>query len=370
MRVAANLRGILRIRLRLHRSWAVAFVLITATVATQFPEAYPLWLRIVLGIAASLLFLLSISAHEFARSFMAISKGIPVKSVTLFAFVGVTNIPKEATLPSLELLIGATGLLSCLFVAGIFYGIYIVLVSAGSIIAAGLIQWLAFINLMLSFFSFIPAFPLDGGKILRALLWRASGNYSRATRISSWTGQGIGLLFIAGGIAVLIITRQWFVGLLLAFAGWGLRSAAVHGHRQAILLEILQSVTARDIMTKEYTLINQQLNLGQLVRDYVLVTGQHYFVVIDDAKLQGIATIHDMKSIPKGRWNSTRIGEIMTPASELKTAHPQQLAANLIEQMDELKINQVPVLENDKVIGIVTRDSLTRLVKTRAELGM
>lgn len=370
MGIATNLRRAFGVRIRLHYTWSVAFILTTAVVVTHFPEAYPLWQRITLGIAASLLFLISIIIREFTISATATVKGIRMKSVTLFVFGGISPIAKEPTLPVLELLLALAGLSSNLIIAGMFYTVYIALVTAGSVIIAGLIQWLAFISLMLAFFHFIPSFPLDGGRAVRALIWMVTGNYSRAARITSWTGRGIGLLLAVGGILALVMARQWFVGLLLAFTGWSLHTAAAWSRRQETLLEALQSITARDVMTREFPFISQQLNLGQLIRDYILVTGQRYFVIVDDAKFQGIVTIHNIKPIPKQRWDSTHIGEIMIPASELKAAHPGQSAASLLEQMDELGINRMPVLEEEKVIGVVARDSLIRLVKTRAELKM
>jgi len=360
---------ILRVRIRLHYTWAIAFVLITAVVVTQFPEAYPLWQRIALGIAASLLYFIAVYIREFVLSLVALGKGIPVKRVTLFSFGGVSRIAREATLPILELLLAVAGLLSNLIIAGIFYVAYIVLVTAGSIIIAGLIQWLAFIYFMLALFHFIPGFPLDGGRVLRALLWRATEDYDRATHIASWTGWGIGLLCITWGILALV-AGQWFVAILLAFMGWVLQSAVAQSRRQAALSKALQNIMAQDVMARECPIISQQLSLGQLVQGCILVTGQRYFVVADGDKLQGIVTMRNIKRIPKERWDSTLIGEIMTPASKLKSAQVEQPAVSLLEQMDELGINQIPVLEQDKVIGIVTRDSLIRLDKTRAELGM
>jgi len=370
VRSIASLGRTLGVRIRLHFTWYLAFVLIAAVVVTQFPEAYPLWQRIALGIAASLLFFVSVGIREFVLSYLAISRGAPLKRVTLFVFGGVAQITKESTRPILELLLAVAGLLSNLIIAAIFYGVYIVLVSTGSIMVAGLIQWLAFIYFMLALFHFIPAFPLDGGRLLRAVLWRATGDYDRVTRNATWTGWGVGLLFIVGGILILVFTRQWFVGILLAPMGWVLLLAAAQSRRQLVVREALQDIKAQDVMARECPLITPQLSLGQLVRDCILVTGQRYFVVVDEAKLQGVVTMRDIKSIPKGRWNSTRVDEIMTPASKLKIAHPQQSAAGLLEQMDEFGISQMPVLEEDKVIGIVGRDSLIRLVKTRAALGI
>jgi len=363
-----NLGQIFGIRIRLHYTWSIAFILIVAAVVTQFPEVYPLWQRMIVGIGGCLLFLIAISIRELVLTLLAISKGISVKRVTLFVFGGVPQITREGTVPVLELLLAAAGLLSNLLIAGMFYGVHVVLVNAGNIMIEGLIQWLAFICFMLALFHFIPGFPLDGGRVLRAILWRATGNYDRVTRIVSWTGRGIGLLLFVGGILLLIITQQWFVGILLAFPGWVLQSAAAQSHRQAVVGEALEGIMAGSTMSKECPFASPQVTISQLVQNCILVTGQRYFVVVDGVQLQGIVTMRSIKSIPKERWDSTRIGEIMTPASELRTAHPEQTARSVLEQMDELETNQMPVLEDDKVIGIVTRDSLIRTVKAWAEL--
>lgn len=368
MRSTPKLGRIWGVRIRLHYTWAIAFVLIAAAVVTQFSEAYPLWERILLGIAASLLFFIAVSIRELILNFIAIAKGITVKNVTLFIFGGVSQLTEEATSSTLELLLATAGLLTNLLIAGILYGIHIALVIAGNMTIDGIIQWLAFIFFMLVLFHLVPAFPLDGGKVLRALLWKATDRYDRVTLIASWVGWAIGLLFLVGGIMLLIITQQRFVGLLLAVSGWALLSAAAQSRRQAVRCEALQGITARDIMAMDYPFITQQLSLGQLIQDYVLATGLRYFVVVDEAKLLGIVTVRNIKRIPKKRWNSTSTGEIMIPASKLKTAYTEQPAVNLLEQMDNLEINQMPVLEEDKVIGVVARDSLIRLVKTRTEL--
>ena len=368
MRSTPKLGRILGVRIQLHYTWAIALVLIAAAVATQFSEAYPLWERILLGIAASLLFFIAVSTRELILNFMAIAKGISVKNITLFVFGGVPQLTEEATSSTLELLLATAGLLINLLIAGILYGAHIALVIAGNMMLDGIIQWLAFIYFMLVLFHLVPAFPLDGGRILRALLWRASGNYDRVTLIASWVGWAIGLLSLVSGIVLLITTQQRFAGLLLVVPGWTLLSAAAQSRRQALRHAALQGITARDVMTTDYPFITQQLSLGQLIRDYILVTGLRYFVVVDEAKLQGIVTMRNIKRIPKRRRDSTSIGEIMIPTSKLKTAHAEQPAINLLEQMDNLEINQMPVLEEDKVIGIVARDSLIRLVKTRTEL--
>jgi Zn-dependent protease len=221
-----------RMRVRLHYTWIVAVPLLTAGVVTQFSTEYVLWQRIILGIAASALFFLAIMIREFILSYIAVSKGITVNRITIFAFGGVREIAQESTLPSLELLMAVAGLLSNLIIGGIFSLAYFGLASTGNIIINVLIQWMAFICFMQAVFHFAPGFPLDGGRALRALLWKTTNNFGRATIITSWIGWGIGVLTTLGGIMILVTTQQWFAGVLMAFPGLVLQNAATHTRRQ------------------------------------------------------------------------------------------------------------------------------------------
>lgn len=237
MRSIPHLGRMFGVKVRLHYTWWVAVILLTAAVVTQFSTVYPLWQRIMLGIAASMLFFLAITIREFVLCFIATRKGIQVESVTLFAFGGVSQIAEEVPLPGLELLLAVAGLLSNLIIAGIFYVAYFGLAQTGNIIVDVLVQWLAFIFFMLALFHFIPAFPLDGGRVLRALLWKITDNYERVTRITSWIGWGIGVAFTIGGIVVLVTTmrttQQFFAGILLGFPGLVLQNAATHSRRES-----------------------------------------------------------------------------------------------------------------------------------------
>lgn len=368
MKTALSLGQIFGVRTRLHYTWLIAFVLTIAVVITQFSEAFYLWQRVIFGVVTYLLFLISVNMREFFVSFLAILNGIPVKRVNLFIFGGVPQITQESTRPSRELLLALVGLLANIIVAGIIYGVHIILVMAGDIIIAGITQWLAYIYLLLALFHFLPGFPLDGGRILRALLWKLTNNYGRATRIASWVGWFIGLFCILGGIQLLIVGQQWFTGLVLALVGWVLQSATTQSRRQAVMHEALQSFRAGDVINRECPLITEQLSLEQLIRDCLLVTAQRFFVVVDGARLQGAVTMRSIKKVPRARWGSTRIGEIMTPADGIRTAQAQQSAANLLKQMDDFGLEYMPVLEEDAVIGVATRDNLIRLGRILAEL--
>jgi len=371
LKLTPIINRMLGVRLRLHPTWAVAFILIIAMVVTEFPEAYPFWQRIILGIAASLLFFIAVGIREIILNFLAINRGIPLQRVTLFAIGGLPQIPKGDTRPLIELLMVTAGLLLNLMIAGTLYAVHSALVNTTNVIIDGLILWTAYLYFLLALFHFIPVLPLDGGRLLRVLLWKLTGDYDRATNIASWAGQGLAFLLIVGGILLLVLSRQWFNGLTLIFVGWVLYLAAVQSRRQTALREALQHIAARDMISGESPIIvTPQLTIGQLVRNCILVTGQRYFAVAEEGKLQGVVTVSDIRKVPKKRWNSTKISRAMTPAGQLRTASAQQSAASLLEQMDELGIKRMPVLENDEVIGVISRDSLNRLKKTRVELGI
>jgi len=372
MKSALNLGSIFSIPLRLHYTWFIIFSLITVSLVVYLPVPgfYPLWQRIAFGLVTSLLFFASIVIHELAHSFVAVRNNIPVKSITLFVFGGVSQITKEATKPRTELVMSVVGPLSSLILASIFYGVSILLVWAGELLAADMVRWLAAINTLLAVFNLIPGFPLDGGRVFRSIIWMGTGNYLKATRIATLTGRIIGYLFIAGGVVAMFVTREWVSGLWLAFIGWFLSNAATASYRQALLHDTLSGLTARDVMIRDCPFISPRLSLRQLIQDYILPGGHYCFVVAGDSELHGVITIHNVKSVPQKHWDTISVEEVMVPKSELKIAYPGQAASNLLEQIEGGNINQMPVVEDGRVVGMITRDSLTRFLRTRADLGM
>ena len=366
-----SLGKVFGIPLRLHYTWFIIFVVLTILLSLgYFPIAYPLWQRIVWGMITSLLFFASVVAHELAHSLVAVNKGIPVKSITLFIFGGVSQIGREAARPATELLIALVGPLCSLVLGGIFYGIGFLLQGADMLLVGTFIQWLAFINIVLALFNLIPGFPLDGGRVLRAILWHFTGSHKRATRIASLTGRGFGYLLIAGGIMIMFVTHDWFGGLWLAFIGWFLDNAASTSYRQELLHESLQRISAMEVMTADCPVVPHDLTLRQLIDGYVLPSGHSFFMVVDQGKLEGAITLHDIKAVPQQRWDITTVRESMTPAGKLKAVHPGQDALSILEQMDEGGINQIPVVMEGRVVGVIARDNLIRFLRARSELGM
>ena len=356
------------IRVRLHYTWIIAFILMTLVLQTQFSETYPMWQRLVLGMGGSLLFFVAVSIRVLVITSLTVSRGMSVENVTLFVLGGVYGGTRADTTPVYELLLAMAGLLSNLIVVGLFYAAYIGLLNTDNNVLASLILWLAYLYSILTIFHFIPAFPLDGGRAFRVLLWKLTSSYDRAARIARWTGMGTGIALLAWGILDMVLTRQYFVGVLLIFIGWVMLSAVRLGRNKAIMYEALKGVRVQDVMVIDYPFIDQHLTLKQLVHDYVLPTGQRYFVITEGAKLLGVVTMRDIRKVNKKRWDSTSVGEIMTPVSRLKTAYLKQTGVSLLGQMEDFRLARMPVLERDKVVGVVTRESVDRFVKVRTEL--
>jgi Zn-dependent protease/CBS domain-containing protein len=354
------------IPVRVHNTWFIAAALIVITLAITLRGLYPWWQNVILGIVASLLFFGSMCARALAQYAVATNRHMPVRSVTLYVFGGIPRITEQDARPAPEILMAITGPLSNLVIAGLFYTIFYVLTSLGGFQFAELIQWLFYFNIMIALFNITPAFPLDAGWILKAILQLTMKDYSRATRTAALVGQVIGFVLIAAGGLAVILSRDWFAGVATVVFGLFLEDAATVSQRQALIRDALRGMTAHDLMTDDYTPIKQQLTFA-LVREYIINSGQNCFVVVEDGKLRGIVTLGDTQISPK-LWGSTRISDIMTPAGLLKTAPPNQPAVDLLEQMDDYDIDQIPVTQNDKLIGMVTRERFFRFLKARAVL--
>ena len=354
------------IPVRMHNTWFIAGFLIILTLAITLRGLYPWWQNIMLGIIASVLFFGSMCCRALAQYAVATNRHMPVQSLTLYVFGSMPRITEQDTRPAPQILMAITGPLASFVIAGFFYTIFYVLASFGSFMFAELIQWLFYFNVMIALFNLIPALPLDGGWVLRAILQLTMKDYARATRIATLTGWIIGFIVIAAGIVAVVFARDWFAGVATAAFGWFLTDAATVSRRQALIRDALRGMRAQDLMTDDYTPIKQQLTFA-LVREYIINSGQQCFVVIEDGKLQGIVTLGDTQISPK-LWESTRISDIMTPAGLLKTTPPDQPAVDLLEQMDDYDIDQIPVTQDDKLIGMVTSERFFRFLKARAVL--
>ncbi len=372
MHTAWRIFKIFGIEVRIDSSWLIIFGLITWSLAGHyFPSQHPRWPHWqywLIGIATSLLLFSSVLAHELAHSLVARKRGEKVRSITLFLFGGVAEIAEEPKTPAREFVIALVGPLSSLVIAVIFFGLWVGIRGISEPIAA-LAKYLSLINLLLALFNMIPGFPLDGGRVLRAIVWKAIGDLKRATRIASTTGQGIAFLFIFFGIWQ-ILRGFFFNGIWIAFIGWFIHSAAVRGYRQILVKEMLKDVRAQDLMDTTFDTIDGSITVQELMEDYILKKKERAFLVTEAGRLAGIVCLDDVKDVPAEKRMETTVREIMTPRDKLEAVSPEDDGSYVLAKLASGKIHQVPVIEGGKIKGIVCRTDILDFLHLRSDLGV
>lgn len=360
------------ISIKLHYSWFIVFVLVAwSLAASYFPVEYPGWelsLSIIAAIITSLLFFGSVLAHELMHSVVARSAGIPIQDITLFIFGGVSQMAEEPKKPEDEFRMAIAGPLTSLVLGIIFLSIRFFLKGLPEVVTA-IAFWLGWINIFLAGFNLVPGFPLDGGRVLRSLLWWRSHDLKSATKMASTIGRGVGYLFIFAGIW-LIFQGNWFNGLWLAFIGWFLENAAAGSYRQLALQEMLKGHKVTEAMTTDCPVVSPELTIEQLVHGNILTLGRRCFPVVQHNGIVGLVTIHDIKSVPRDQWISKTVREAMTPFSKLKTVSPDADLSTVMQIMAEENINQVLVIKDNNIVGMVARDNLIAFINLRGELGV
>jgi Zn-dependent protease/predicted transcriptional regulator len=360
------------ISIRIHPSWVVIFGLVVwALASSYFPINYPRWplaLSVGVSVATSLLFFVSVLLHELSHSLVARHYNIPVSSITLFILGGVAEITEEPREPKAEFLIAIAGPLSSMFIGLIFAALWLFLPLMAEIVIA-VSFWLAWINLMLGIFNLVPGFPMDGGRVLRSLIWWKTGDLDRSTRIASSIGQGIGLLFIIGGVS-LIFYGMLLNGLWISLIGWFIRSAAASSYRQLTLRQLMKGHKAKDVMTDDCRLIDPGLNIEQLVNDYILTSGRRCFAAGKDGRVEGVVTLQEIKNLPRDEWKETKIGQIMAPLETLQSIGPEDELEHAFKLLTSKNINQLPVIEEGRLLGMLARDNLLNFISLKEGLSL
>lgn len=357
----------------LHTSWFLIFGLIAFSFYSEFDAlqlnipASRLW---GLGLMTSLLFFASLVFHEVAHSVIAKHYKIPVVSITLFVFGGVSRIGREPTRALEEFNIAVAGPLSSFFLAG---GFWLVGHEAGSnAILSTLAGSLATINFWLALFNLVPGFPLDGGHIFRAIVWGFSKDYARSTRVAARSGQVIGLGMIALGAGAALRNYQPLGGpvggLWLAFIGWFILSAAKQSQAQVEARGALEGLRVADIMTPELHTVGREISLEDYAREMVR-TGRRAHLVVAGDQLVGLVTAEALNSVPQQDWEVTSVQAVMLPKNKLHWAAPEEPALSLLDRMRTIGMQQMPVIAGGNVVGIVTRDSILRVLQSRHEVG-
>jgi Zn-dependent protease len=352
-------------------SWLLIFVLVTSSLAfSYFPQRHPDWsraLNVVMGVLTSVLFFVSVLLHELGHSLVARSFGTPVSKITLFIFGGVSEITEEPKTPKEELIMAAVGPLVSLALSAVFAILYLATRRVSEPLAA-LGLFLGGINLSLGLFNLIPGFPLDGGRVLRAILWGAGRDLTKATRWASWVGQGVAYIFIVIGI-VRVFAGDWFNGIWIAFIGFFMDNAARSSYLQLTLRNLLEGHVVSEVMDHDCYLLPPTLTLDVAVDQYLLTSGKRCFTIgTPNGGVEGLFTIHKLRDIPKDQWPTRHISDVSTPLSEMRTVSPSTPLWKALQEMTTDGVNQLPVLVEGSLTGMLTRENLLTYIRNRSQL--
>ena len=376
---------VIGIDLNLDASWFVIVALLIYSLGfLEFPhELHPSArmpradaTSIALGVATSLLMFASVLAHELAHSWMAIQRGIAVKRITLFIFGGVAQIADEPDRPSSEFLIAIMGPLMSAALAAVFGAAWIwlrILDSTG--VASGwltapilLLGILAQANGSLALFNLAPGFPLDGGRVLRAILWGALRDIRRATRWATRAGQLIAAIMIGGGgLSFFFLSNGG--GIWYALIGVFLWNAASDGYRQMLILETLRGVSVGQLMTRVVETVPPDISIIEFVNAYILPRREQTFVVSDGVAALGIIAFDQIKRVPRNAWHARRVREVMTPRANSESLSPAQTAASALARLSASEQDELPVIENDLVVGFLGQSALMRYLRLKADFA-
>lgn len=375
MRAQIKLGRIAGIEIGLHYSWFLIGILIVFSLKDQFNTVNPDWSPALIwsiALVTAVLFFVALLLHELAHSLVAKSRGLRVRAITLFALGGVSQIESEAADAKSEFWIAIVGPLTSLIVGALCFGVErLAFPGAAAEPAppvAALLVWLGRINVVLAFFNMIPGYPLDGGRVLRAIIWWIGGSQTRATKWASSTGQAVAFLFILYGLFGFFTGRN-YQGLWLAFIGWFLLDASRSTSLQVEISSGLQGRRVADIMERDCALVEGHISLQDFVNEYVLRSGRRCFIVVQNNSLTGLITPNEVKKVPREEWPQTSVQSVMIPPKQLHVVTPDTPAVQALDLLTKQDVNQVPVVSDGHLVGIFSRGQVIRYLQAHAELG-
>jgi Zn-dependent protease/CBS domain-containing protein len=384
-----RLAKIFEIKIRIDWSWLLILLLVVWNLSAAFSQMHPDWslpLTIAIAVSAALLFFLSVLLHELAHSLVAKAQGIPVDSITLFLFGGVANIREEPKSPRNEFVMAILGPVTSLVI-----GFFLILIASIGLPRQQLLQtqpmeivqqftplrtiafWLGSINVVLGLFNLIPGFPLDGGRVLRSILWALTQNLRRATRWASYVGQVIAWAMIISGIAMIFGMRLPYLGeglvngVWLIFIGWFLNNAASRSYQQLMVRDILADVPVKRMTKRNPPTVPGDITVDVLIDDYIMQTDDHAFPVMDGDRLMGIVCLDDIRRLPGELRSARLVSEIMTPRSEIRTIHPDDDAYEALMTISRNSVRQLVVMDGDEMFGLVRRRDIIRFLQIQSE---
>jgi Zn-dependent protease len=374
MKSNIKLGKIAGIEIGLHYSWFIIAALIAFSLGEHFRQVNPHWGTVQIWMAAlltSVLFFVTLLLHELAHSLVAQAHGMKVKGITLFALGGVSQIEDEPSDAKTEFWMAIAGP-----AASIVIGLGCLALAVGLGWHApteprtgmtAVLVWLGYINVGLGIFNLIPGFPLDGGRVFRAIVWAITKNADRSTRIAAGVGQVVAFLFILDGLWR-FFGGAGFNGLWIAFIGWFLMDAAKSSYAQVEIAAAFRGMRVSQVMSHDCAVVNRGMSLQEFVDTYLLRTGERCFAVEDHGRFVGLITLRDVGAVPRDRWESTTVREAMRPLEELHIITPDTQVLDALKLMTGNDVNQLPVVANGALQGIVSRSHVMQLLQARSDL--
>jgi Zn-dependent protease/predicted transcriptional regulator len=376
MKAQIKLGRIFGVEIGLHYSWFIIALLITFSLVGHFEANNPTWsdsLRWTIAIVTALLFFASIVIHELSHAIVAKMRGLPVRSITLFALGGVAQIEKEAADAKTEFWMGIIGPITSFVIGVICLAITIALGWTPPQLPRtplpAMLMWLGVINIGLALFNMIPGFPLDGGRVLRGIVWWITGDAKRATTIAARVGQVIAFLMILYGV-MQFFRGAGFNGLWIAFIGWFLLSASRESYAQMVISEGLRGLRVADVMSHDFPIVDAYSNLQTFADEHLTRTGRRFWVVMRNEQPEGIITPNEISTVPRNRWPYTTVADVMRPLDATRTVKPDTPVTEALEVMARQDLNQLPVVNERGLAGLISRAHILQLIQTRAELHL
>jgi Zn-dependent protease/CBS domain-containing protein len=354
-----------------HYSWLIVFALVTWSIGGYvLPEFLPNsspaehW---ALGAVTALLLFASVLIHELAHSFVAKARGLDARSITLFIFGGVSNLGGEAKEASTEFLVAIVGPLASFVLAAVAFGVASLVTEPRTEVVASYVFW---INLSLGIFNLIPGFPLDGGRVLRAVLWRATGSARRATEWAAAGGKIVAYLMFGVGIYMLLVNSDIISGLWISAIAWFLHNAASATVQQAVLETRLGRLKARDVVRELDATAPPGISVAELVDEYMLPNNLRAVPVTDNTRLVGIVTVSDVMRVPVEKRRDVFVAQIMGGRDGMHTVRGDSRVLDAIQLMAEHDLEQLPVLDDGRLVGLLTRADVMRQLHLREALNV
>jgi len=354
-------------------SWLLIFLLVTFSLARgYFPRLYPSFSAAMdwwLGVLASLLLFVAVVIHELSHSVIARRYGTEVKGITLFVFGGVSQTSDEPKSPTEEFWMALVGPLASIVLAGFFYGLRIAgLGFLWPLPLIALLTYLAWVNFVLGIFNLIPGFPLDGGRVLRSIIWAVTNNLKKATLWASYVGQGFGYLLIAGGLFI-FFSGTIISGLWAIFVGWFLAGTARSSYQQLMVREALSGVPVNRVMTTDVAPIPADMSVRQFVDEFLLRHDYACYPVVNGDDVMGVIGAEEVRTIRANMWEATSVGSIAHRIDSAYKISPEDDAWNALIKLASEEVCRLVVMENNHLKGTVGRDSLYRLVNAKLHIG-